>query len=438
MKDIQFSFDQGGVNEKSLLSYQKKLQPYVKNLHLIAQKREFIANESSINCPFDPEAFKSVLSLVKKKKSKNLKYLVLVGIGGSNLGAQAIYTAMRAQQNPQNKIQMVCLDTVSAASFYQVEQVLKNEVNHLDEVLIHVISKSGSTTETIANFDKLYSLMKKRFGSKIHDRIVATTVPGSLLWQACEKHQIALLPHYQSVGGRFSVFSVVGLFPIAALGFNIKSLIAGAQRMRNQCLNASIHKNPAMYSAVLQYYHSQKGRPISNSFFFNPELENVGKWYRQLLGESIAKKKNRKNKLVRTGITPIVSIGTTDLHSMGQLFLGGPNDKFTTFVYAEQKKLDVKLDKISAFVSILPNLSGKRFSHIMNAVFDGTVVAFKKNKLSFVKVLMSEISEYTLGQYLQWKMMEVMYLAELLDVNAFDQPSVEDYKKEAHKLLGYS
>jgi glucose-6-phosphate isomerase len=237
------------------------------------------------------------------------------------------------------------------------------------------------------------------------------------------------------VGGRYSVFSAVGLFPLMLAGIDTEKLLKGARVMHDRCIKKDVSENPALASAALVYLHSQKGVSISNTFFFNPYLESVGKWYRQLMGESIGKKYSIEGKEVNAGITPIVSVGSTDLHSMVQLYLGGPKNKFTTFVYAPGNSKEIVVPKDLVFPSLAEGLPGKELSEIMSAIFNGVKEAYKKNNLPFVEVVLEDTSEYTLGQFLQFKMFEIMYLARLFEVNAFDQPNVEDYKKETRRIL---
>jgi len=233
------------------------------------------------------------------------------------------------------------------------------------------------------------------------------------------------------------------MFPLLLAGFDIDALIAGARKMRDICLLSDVVKNPALLSSTLLYLHStiagqdeKQSISINDNFFFNPQLESLGKWYRQLMGESIGKRMDTSGNIVRAGLTPTVSIGSTDLHSIAQLYLGGPLDKFTSFVYAPESINIARVPAESVFPLLAKAYADKDFSEIMNAIFSGTKEAYRKNKLPFMEVILPEISEEILGQYLQWKMMEMMFLAKLLNVNAFDQPRVEDYKKETRRFLG--
>jgi len=167
---------------------------------------------------------------------------------------------------------------------------------------------------------------------------------------------------------------------------------------------------------------------------FNSELESLGKWYRQLLGESIGKEKDKDGNSINFGITPTVSVGSTDLHSMGQLYIGGPKDKLTTFIWAALPKNTQDISS-SLFPNLVEGIDGKTTQYVMDAILDGTKNAYEKNKLPFMEVVMENISEKSLGEFMQFKMMEMLYLGKLLNINPFDQPSVEEYKSEVRKIL---
>lgn len=218
------------------------------------------------------------------------------------------------------------------------------------------------------------------------------------------------------------MLSAVGLFPLAAAGFNIRALLSGAEEAHGA----------AFVSASILYLHARRGVLINDNFFFHPELESLGKWYRQLLGESIGKESRDGT---RVGITPTVSLGSVDLHSVGQLYLGGPRDKLTTFVSTTTSVRQKTILHARLFPRIIPELEGASAQGVMAAIFGGVRAAYKKQSLPYTSVLLPDISERSLGQYFQWKMTETMILGRLLGVNAFDQSHVELYKKETKKIL---
>jgi glucose-6-phosphate isomerase len=204
--------------------------------------------------------------------------------------------------------------------------------------------------------------------------------------------------------------------------------------MRKKCISKDAEKNPAVLSAIAIFHNYKKGYKINDNFFFNPELESLGKWYRQLMGESIGKEKNIFNKTVHIGITPTVSIGSTDLHSVGQLYLGGPKDKYTNFIWIKQAS-EIAVPKKRIFPKLIEQITAKTAKTILNAILRGVKIAYTKQNLPFSETTLEENSEKHIGEYMQFKMMEIMFLANLLKINAFDQPNVENYKKETKKIL---
>lgn len=240
------------------------------------------------------------------------------------------------------------------------------------------------------------------------------------------KKQISVLTIPKKVGGRFSVFSAVGLFPLAILGVNINNIVNGAQKARDLALSTDFHTNPSLISAIVLFLQLKKGKNINDTFIFLPQLESLGKWYRQLMGESIGKDGK--------GITPTVSIGSTDLHSVGQLYLGGPKDKITTFIYGNTNLDEVRVPSSSTF-NLVPVISEKTIHSIMNAIVEGTKIAYAKQQLPFMEIMFDSLSEMEIAFFMQFKMMEMMFLGTLLGVDTFNQPHVELYKIETKRLL---
>ncbi len=415
------------VSDEQISQTGTKLTDYIKHLQRVVEENNYNYPESSINLPHDNQLLETVNQVVQEKVNTNLKYFIDIGIGGSNLGTKAIYDALFGYFDviePERFPKMVFADTNDPEFLNKLVKLLSTITNP-EEILINLISKSGTTTETIANGQIILSALSQNF--EVNPRLVVTTDEGSKLWQWAQENNITSLSIPQVVGGRFAVFSPVGLFPLASCGIDIQKLREGALPIRELYLSESIDQNPALVSAIILYQQNQQGKNINDNFIFHPELESLGKWYRQLIGESIG-------KTSQVGITPTVSIGSTDLHSMGQLYLGGPNDKVTTFIYSDQSET-LTLPQSSSFDSLVPGISGKSVKNIMDAIMQGTKIAYQKKGLAYMEVMLEDISEKSLGEFLQFKMLEIIYLGKLLNVNTFDQPNVEDYKVETKKIL---
>lgn len=406
----------------------KTLSSYISQLKEVIVSKNYDAPESSINLPDDTKILDEVLEMKEKKWTRNLRYIFDIGIGGSNLGTKAIYDGLFGHFDiltPNRYPKMIFADTNDPEFLHSLVTFLTKEIHNEDEVLINVISKSGGTTETISNFEIIMSTLKRKF-PEIEKQVVVTTDHGSKMYKTAEEKKIDILTLPASVGGRYSVFSAVGLFPLAMAGVSIKKLLQGARDMRELCTKDSLSDNPALVSAVTLFLQNKLGKNINDNFIFHPELESVGKWYRQLMGESVG-----KNGL---GLTPTVSIGSVDLHSTVQLYLGGPKDKVTTFISTENNLQDVALPETLSF-PLVDSIAGKKVSEIMKAILEGVKIAYAKQQLPYIEVVLDDVSEKSIGEFLQYKMIEMMYLGKLLDVNPFDQPEVELYKIETKKIL---
>ena len=438
-RDIDLIYQNtSGVEAPQIEAGQEALKDYVDFVFRVSNEPNYDYHESSINLPLDKNFQDLLLQKIQQWKNKELKYIMVVGIGGSNLGTMSLYRALRGRLDVflhANDSKIIFVDTVSPPLVAQVVQFLNNEVKSPEEIVINVISKSGETTETVVNFEVVYDVLKKRFGDKINERIIFTTDKGSKLWNKAEEMGLALLEVQQKVGGRYSIFSSVGLFPLGLAGFDIKVFWDGAAEMVKRCTVKDVYQNPALVSAIITYVHYTKGVDIYNSFYFNPELKSLGRWYVQLMAESIGKEFNLNNEKVNINITPIISIGSTDLHSMATLFFGEPHNKFTQFVHASQKDNSPVIPSDLFMPGLVENINGKSVADIIGAIFYGVKIAYLKSRLPYSEIVMHDISEDSLGQYLQLKMIETMYLARLMGVNAFDQPKVEDYKRETREIL---
>lgn len=415
------------VSEDEIFSVAGVLDEYNEKILQAITSEKYEFNESTAFLPSDKNLLKDVEEMAKNKKGKNLKYIVVVGIGGSNLGTKAFYDAIFGHyDNLEEKRfpKAIFLDTQDAALLEKTIKILSS-LSSKEEFLINAISKSGGTTETMTNLEILYSNLSRVF-ENLNERVVFTTVEGSKMHEKAKEKNISVLFMPNMVGGRYSVFSAVGLFPLLLLGFDVNKIRDGAVKMREICGKKMNEGNIAMISASILYNNYLQGRKINDNFIFSPQLESLGKWYRQLMGESIGKDGK--------GITPTVSIGSVDLHSMAQLYLDGPNDKVTTFINTSKEDFDITLREDLDF-NIIPIIAGKSTKNIMHAIYEGTLLAYKKQGRPFMEVVFDKVDVYEISSFMQFKMLEMMYLGRLLDVNTFNQPAVEIYKIETKRIL---
>lgn len=432
---LQFIFHTGGTFDQ----IPETLLGYLNELRGIAgqDSGEYLSHEHLIRLPRDSKIFAEAQIAADKYKTDNLKYVMVIGIGGSNLGARAVYEAVRGQLDlASTKYPKILFADTIAASLLTDMIALVDTLTNSNELIINLISKSGGTTESIANFELLYAALLKKFPD-IATRVVVTTDFESNLWKEAKRLEFGTLIIPKEVGGRYSVFSAVGVFPLLLADVDVITLLVGASEMLSRCVSEDVKENLALQSALVMQDAQRDGAVMHNIFFFNPEMESLGKWERQLVAESLGKEKDVAGNIVHAGITPIVSIGSTDLHSMAQLYFGGPKDKFTTLVYASVKSA-LRIPNEGVLRNLVLGLPGKTPDEIMQAIVGGVRAAYEKNSLPFMEVHFEKLSEYSVGAYMMWRMISIMYLAKLLQVNAFDQPNVEDYKKGTRRLLSES
>jgi len=418
-----------GVSKKRLLQTAKRLIPELKRL----QKANYQSPYASVCVPSDSAILHVVRAAVAIKRNLNPKLIVIVGIGGSNLGAMAVSEALFAKWRAPNAPRVCWADTVDPDATAHIVEEMQNVLRSGGQVLINVISKSGSTLETIANFEVLLNVLR-RHRRNAEDFVVVTTDKGSALWDFALHKRYSLLEIPKSVGGRYSVFTPVGLFPLGMLGVDIAELVGGAKDALAKSLSLKVEKNPAALAAAALFLHAKAKRDIHDTFVFAKNLEGVGKWYRQLLAESVGKEFDKKGKRVQVGITPTVSVGSIDLHSVGQLYLAGPNCRITHFVTSRFAK-DVALPSYPEFNRLVPGIQKREFRDLMRAIAQGTMASYKKKGLPYFWTRLEGATARELGFFLQQKMIETMLLASLFNVNAFDQPNVESYKQEARRIL---
>ena len=435
MADVRFSYEGALVPREDIFQTAEELTPEIGNM-MNATSKAYDDERASINLPDDKGMLSEVRRVIEEKSRLNPEYLIVVGTGGSNLGTIAVQEAVLGrlynQLDPPTKV--LYADTIDSDYLSKMIEIVEPTLRRNSSILVNGISKSGTTTETIANFEIMVNLLR-RYRKDYEDHVVVTSDRGSQLWNLAIKKGFDVLEIPQKVGGRYSVLSPVGLFPLGILGIDIKELLGGARTMRDLCIEEDIEGNPAAVCAAIQYLHYQGGKTIFDMFLFANDLESVGKWHRQLMAESLGKEFNRKGERVNIGMTPTVSIGSTDLHSMAQLYLGGPYDKFTTFVCVEESNSDIDVPRLGDYSDLVSGIQGKSLKTIMNAILEGTKRAYEEDKRPFVEGTLPNKSERSIGQFLQFKMIDTIYLGYLLDVNPFDQPSVESYKRETRKIL---
>lgn len=425
---MKFSFDHSGKTLEEITRAADGIKDYVASFAETAKKTVYDAAETSINLAADTKNINACKTLAKSLAGADLRYIIDIGIGGSNLGTKAVYDALNGAFDtiePDRMPKMIFCDTTDP-EFLSKLTTLLGTIKKPAEVIINVISKSGSTTETITNAEIVVTALVN-FKDGIKERIVVTTDEGSPMDKKSGELGVHILHMPVVVGGRYSVLSSVGLFPLACAGVDIDALCSGALSSRERALSTTVADNSSLLSASILFLQSKDGKNINDNFLFHTELESLGKWYRQLMGESIGKD--------GVGITPTVSIGSTDLHSMAQLYFGGPKDKITTIITTQKPVHDVSVPSSLMFSGLVKNIEGRNVSEIMKAISDATKISYANESIPFMDVELSTVDEFSIGEFMQFKMIEMMFLGKLFGVNTFDQPHVEIYKKEMKRLM---
>lgn len=396
-------------NDQEIQNLSERLEKYRTTLAGFSQNQDYAQPESSLFLAQDPRWITETIALVQRLKTPDLRYVFVIGIGGSRLGAQAVHDALwdsrddSSHQHPQ----LFFVDMASEQMLADITELL-SELPQPEEILINVISKSGQTLETMTSLDQLYPLFQAKFPDTINSRIIATTSVNSQLWQRATKHGWHTLEVPVAISGRYSVFSPVGLFPLACAGVDIQALVTGGQEIVNTCVVANSPDNPAIRLAAEIASAYQHGNHIYTGFFFDERLASLGQWQRQLLGESLSKANTSGQKI---HLFPDIAIGPRDLHSMLQYYLNAPEYVFTTFVTTQST------------------------DQVVSALYQATTHSYTQHSLIFNEISLPEISAYALGQYLQYMMIVTAFLAHIFNVNPFNQPDIESYKLEAHRIL---
>ncbi len=389
------------------------------------------------NLPYDKKLFKDVL-LLSKELTDRFDNLVVLGIGGSSLGGRAVFNALRHPYHnllPRDKrkgLRVFFCDNIDPDSFSPLLKIL-----NLKKTVFNVITKSGGTAETIAQFLVINDLLKKRLGRKYRNHIVITTDPAKgPLRKIAADEGFKSLPVPPDVGGRYSVFSAVGLFPSAMAGVDIKKLLAGARQMDETVGASDIWKNPAYMSAILQYLAYQRGKNISVIMPYSNALRDFAEWYIQLWAESLGKRVNLKGAVVNAGTTPIKAIGTTDQHSQLQLYTEGPYDKIITFIEVKRFDNKIPIPEIYKDVDGVGYLGDHTMDELFKAEQLATKIALTKTGRMNYTIALPEITPFTIGQLLFFFEVQTAFAGGLFEINPFDQPGVEEGKNLTYGIMG--
>lgn len=388
--------------------------------------------------PFNQAGIVEDIILTAQKIRKEFDYFVVLGIGGSALGPLAVaqaLTHLHYNDLPDNKR--------GGPKFYVEDNIDPERMTALLDVIdikktmFNVVSKSGATSETMAQYLIIWDILKQKLGKNANKNIIATTdeKKGNLI-KIAKQENLKTFYIPDGVGGRFSEICPVGLLPAAVLGIDIKELLKGAADIYPVCLEKDIFKNPALMGAALQYIAMNKGSNISVMMPYADSLKLIADWYCQLWGESLGKAENKNGKKVFVGQTPVKALGVTDQHSQIQLYTEGPFDKVVTFLAVENYRKEVMITKGCEDIPDVGFLGGHTMNELINAERLATEYALQKNGRLNYTITLPEVSAHTIGQLIYMFSMQTAYCGALLEIDAFNQPGVEEGKNATYAMFG--
>lgn len=406
------------------------VRPQARQVHRGIHELRKLGQMPFLDLPHFSDDLAKISETALELRSRFRKALVL-GIGGSALGARLLVNALGKSDGFEVEI----CDTLDASSWSELAGRLKPE-----ETFLVATSKSGRTLETWAALVFFLEKFRVSLGEKVWKQVCVITDPeeGSLCRLAEEK-KIIRFGISPGVGGRFSVLSPVGLLPAALAGVDVESLLAGARRMEERCANDDPWLNPALMSAVLhERFESLRKRNIRVSLTYGEGLKQFAPWFAQLWAESLGK---RPMDAARepVGTTPVGSLGPQDQHSQLQLYLDGPEDKTVTLLGLEEAENDVRLPDRPDWAHVLgddASLIEKRTVHeLATASRMATEEALRARGRPNQTILLKRLDAYSLGQLILMAELETVYAGQLLGVNPFDQPAVEQIKRNVREFL---
>lgn len=428
--------DEHGISEKELKGLQGKADAAHKRLQELRSSGKI----GFFDLPYNDNLVRAFMA-ISNDIHRNFENFVLIGIGGSSLGPLCLVNALCSGSHNfldtskrHNRPRIFFMENPDPDAVKDLLDVLDLRVT-----VFNVISKSGDTTETMSLFMHIYNIVQRRFSKAALSKhfIISTDPEKGILREIAVADKMKTLPIPSNIGGRFSVLSAVGLLTAAVAGINIQDLLAGAAEMDKRCSSSQLMENPAYLNAAIHYLaQTKKGKNISVMMPYSSALRTVSDWYAQIWAESLGKRLNREGKEVFVGQTPVKALGAIDQHSQIQLYVEGPNDKITTFLGLAKFNKECKAPKVFHSITALNHLAEKDLGELLNNELIATEFALYKAKRPSVKFTLDELNARNMGGLLYLFEVQTAFAAELYNINAYDQPGVEEGKKATHALMG--
>jgi glucose-6-phosphate isomerase len=371
-------------------------------------------------------------------------HVLVLGIGGSALGTKALLNALRRpgwnewdDEGREFFPRLTVLENVDPTSVAAALERIDPR-----RVLVNVISKSGGTAETMAQYLVVRAWLEKTLGQAAHRHLVFTTDPSrGALRELAQRDHVPTLDVPADVGGRFSVLSPVGLLPAALVGIDVDGLLSGARRALERSEADDLLQNPsALYAGLHWLADTNLGARVHVLMPYTDRLREFAEWYRQLWAESLGKRVNRSGKVVHLGPTPVAAVGATDQHSQVQLFMEGPFDKVITFVTVEDFGVDVPIPDQPELSEALPPdlayLSGHTLGELLRAEFEATSAALAQMGRMNCTLRFPDLSADTMGEAIMFFQLATGYAGAWYGIDPFDQPGVELGKRLTYAAMG--
>ena len=360
------------------------------------------------------------------KKARKMSDFVVLGIGGSALGIRMLQDTFVTSVNADMDTKVTVCDNIDGDKFLSFLDKL-----NLKKTMFNVITKSGSTSETLSQMLIVIDRYnKKKINYREH--IIVTTTEGNDLWNWALNEGIPVLSIPKGVGGRYSVLSSVGLLAARVMGIDIRALLNGARKARDYCLRAD-NTNLAYLCAYINYNYYKKGMFNLVTMPYSDRLALLPEFFAQLWAESLGKKVNRKGEKVYVGQTPIKTLGVTDQHSQLQLYSEGPKDKIVMFLRVENAEKDEKIEINLPFTA---HLTGTTLKTLLDYEYNATAYSLTSLDRPNYTLVLDNISEESVGELIFMLEMMTAFMGEMLDIDAFDQPGVELSKIYTKAMLG--
>ena len=431
MKNIKVDFSNARVFEKNIMKYAKQVKEIHKKLHEKAEDKKEFCGWLELPTNYDKKEFDKIKKAAEKIQ-KDSDVLLVIGIGGSYLGARAVIESLtntfyNMQDKSARKMPQILYVGNNLSSTY-----VSDLIDYIadKDFSINVISKSGTTTEPAIAFRIFREILENKYSLKeARERIYVTTdkKKGALKELAKkEKYTTFVIP--DNVGGRYSVLTAVGLLPIATAGINIDELMDGARFAQDRYSDDDLKYNECYKYAVLRNVLYEKEKNIELLISYEPKMHYFIEWWKQLFGESEGKEQK--------GIYPSGAEFTTDLHSLGQYIQEGRRNLFETVISIEKPERDITLKMEEDDLDNLNYLAGKTLSYVNKKAMEGTIEAHVDGDVPNVVINIEKLDANNIGQLIYFFELACAMSGEILGVNPFNQPGVEKYKTNMFRLLG--